>query len=188
MEGAPEWGPFPRLIGGRDSLGRLTPGRDRDCVTQVVAVSQGTIDLYQTHAKSLIGYASTLVGPSLAEDLVADAMVTVFERVDLAAMANPRAYLFTCVLNQARSDARRDAARRQRERFVGRRDGAAPPPTIADELGVLAVLSTRERAVIYLTYWEDLTVGDVADHLGLSDGTVRRYLARARAKIRKELR
>ncbi len=140
------------------------------------------------HAKSLIGYASSLVGPSLAEDLVADAMVTVFDRVDLSTVSNPRAYLFTCVLNQARSNARRFSAERRREVVVSNAArSTVPSPTATDELGVLAVLSTRERAVIYLTYWEDLGVDDVAACLGLGSGTVRRYLARARAKIRKEI-
>lgn len=153
-----------------------------------MAVAKATIDLYQTHAKSLIGYASTLVGPSQAEDLVSDAMVKVFHGVDLGAVSNPRAYLFTCVLNQARSDARQMVARRHRELIVSTRSGIAPPPKASDELGLLGVLSTRERAVIYLTYWEDMAIEDVAACLGLANGTVRRYLARARDKIRKEIR
>lgn len=165
----------------------LTPGRRRCCVRWLVAVPQATIDLYQTHAKSLIGYAATLVGPSQAEDLVADAMVRVFDHVDLTVVSNPRAYLFTCVLNQARSDARRRTARRRREQAASGPAQSSPPPEAADELGVLASLSTRERAVVYLTYWEDMAVSEVADCLGLANGTVRRYLARARSKIRREL-
>lgn len=153
-----------------------------------MAVTQATIDLYQMHAKSLIGYASTLVGPSHAEDLVADAMVKVFDRVDLAAVSNPRAYLFTCVLNQARSNSRRLATRRRRELSASHHSRQSSAQEAIDELGLLEVLSARERAVIYLTYWEDMTVGEVADCLGLANGTVRRYLARARAKIRKELK
>lgn len=164
----------------------------------VVAISQATIDCYQTNAKSLMAYATTLVGPARAEDLVADTMVGIFSRVDLGAVENPRGYLFRSVLNQARSNGRRDAARRRRERAVGSRsmgggpvdagpDGHGRAPRVADELGLLAGLSTRERAVIYLTYWEDMAVADVAHCLGVSDGSVRRYLARARTKIRKEL-
>lgn len=153
-----------------------------------MAVTQATIDFYQMHAKSLIGYASTLVGPSQAEDLVSDAMVKVFDGVDLGAISDPRAYLFACVLNQARSNTRQLTTRRRRELIVSGCSRSAPPPEVTDELGLLDVLSTRERAVIYLTYWEDMAVSDVAACLGLANGTVRRYLARARAKIRKELR
>lgn len=152
-----------------------------------MGVAQATIDEYRAHAKSLIGYASTLVGPSHAEDLVSDAMVKVFDRVDLGSIEDPRAYLFTCVLNQARSSGRSTAARLRRERLVGRRSATNQTTVATDELGVLALLSVRERAVVYLTYWQDLPVQEVADMLGLADGTVRRYLARARTKIRKEL-
>ncbi len=155
----------------------------------VVAIAQATIDLYQANAKSLIAYASTLVGPSNAEDLVSDAMVRVFDRVDLAAIDNPRGYLFTAVLNQARSDGRSLQARRRRESAasVPTQVASTTPPSGLDELGVLGELSTRERAVIYLTYWEDMGVGDVAACLGVSDGSVRSYLARARDKIRKTI-
>jgi RNA polymerase sigma-70 factor (ECF subfamily) len=149
--------------------------------------NQRTVDLYRDQAKSLIAYASALVGRSDAEDLVADAMVRVFARVDLGQLANPKAYLFRCVLNQARSRGRSNRARRERERSFARRPVVEPAPMSADELGALRCLSARERAVVFLTYWEDLTVADVAECLGLSDGTVRRYLARARHKLRREL-
>lgn len=166
----------------------MTPGVRHGCVVQVVVIAQATIDLYQDNAKSLIAYASTLVGPSNAEDLVSDTMVRVFDRVDLGAIENPRGYLFTAVLNQARSDGRSSQARRRRESVVSIPGRVAPAQTSGlDELGVLGSLSTRERAVIYLTYWEDMAVGDVAACLGVSDGSVRSYLARARDKIRKAI-
>ncbi len=41
--------------------------------------------------------------------------------------------------------------------------------------------------MIYLTYWVDLAPAAVADLLDLSEGAVKRYLARARAKLREEL-
>ena len=45
-------------------------------------------------------------------------------------------------------------------------------------------LSVQQRAVTYLTYWHDLSVAQVAEILGVRDGTVRRQLARARARLR----
>jgi DNA-directed RNA polymerase specialized sigma24 family protein len=41
--------------------------------------------------------------------------------------------------------------------------------------------------VCYLTYWEDHAPHDVAQRLGIGEGTVKRYLARARAKLREVL-
>ncbi len=45
-------------------------------------------------------------------------------------------------------------------------------------------LSVQQRAVTYLTYWHDMSVAQVAEALGVSDGTVRRQLARARDRLR----
>ena len=60
-------------------------------------------------------------------------------------------------------------------------------PVVADAHRLLDGLSEQQRAVVYLAYWEDWTAADIAAHLGVSDGTVRRQLARARAKLREEL-
>lgn len=51
----------------------------------------------------------------------------------------------------------------------------------------MSVLSTRQRATVILTYWEDLTPGEVAGRLGVSEGSVRRHLARGRSKLREVL-
>ena len=65
------------------------------------------------------------------------------------------------------------------------RDLADAPPTPHPEvLGAVAALSPRQRAVVYLTYWEDLDPGSAAALLGISDGAVRRHLARARKTLR----
>lgn len=54
-------------------------------------------------------------------------------------------------------------------------------------LATLLRLPLQQRAVTFLTYWADLAPAAVADQLGISDGSVRRHLARARATLRKEL-
>ncbi len=57
-------------------------------------------------------------------------------------------------------------------------------PTVRQAVGRLSVM---QRAVVYLTYWEDLTSPVVAERLGVSEGTVKRHLARARNQLRKVL-
>ena len=47
--------------------------------------------------------------------------------------------------------------------------------------------SLQQRAVVFFTYWEDMTIPTIADLLGLSTGTVHRNLTRARAHLRKTL-
>jgi RNA polymerase sigma-70 factor (ECF subfamily) len=51
----------------------------------------------------------------------------------------------------------------------------------------VVALSVRQRAVIVLTYWADLDPRTVAERLGISEGSVRRHLARARAHLREAL-
>ena len=51
-------------------------------------------------------------------------------------------------------------------------------------LEVLEELSVQQRAVTYLTYWHDWSVSQVAEALGVGEGTVRRQLARARTRLR----
>jgi RNA polymerase sigma factor (sigma-70 family) len=55
-------------------------------------------------------------------------------------------------------------------------------------LDAIGRLSVRQRAVVYLTYWDDLDPAATAELLGISEGSVRRHLARARANLRRTLR
>ncbi|MCL6507041.1 MAG: RNA polymerase sigma factor [Bryobacteraceae bacterium] len=52
----------------------------------------------------------------------------------------------------------------------------------------LAKLSERQRAVFVLRHYEDRSLEDIAATLELDVGTVKAHLARALAKLRKELR
>jgi RNA polymerase sigma factor (sigma-70 family) len=51
----------------------------------------------------------------------------------------------------------------------------------------LGHLTVDERAVIFLTYWEDLTELETAKRIGASERTVRRRLGRARHKLERLL-
>jgi RNA polymerase sigma factor (sigma-70 family) len=51
-------------------------------------------------------------------------------------------------------------------------------------LAALRQLPPRQREVIVLRYWADLTDTQIADALGCSPGTVRSQLSRALAKLR----
>jgi RNA polymerase sigma factor (sigma-70 family) len=51
----------------------------------------------------------------------------------------------------------------------------------------VARLSLRQRAVIVLTYWDDLDPAAIAGLLDISDGSVRRHLARGRSRLKEVL-
>ncbi len=145
------------------------------------------IAIYETEAASLIRFATMLVGPSAAEDVVSEAMIRVFDR-DLPAEAM-RPYLYRTVSNTAKNHLRSLGRRTRREQRTARVEATTDAdPSISPEIAsAMASLSPQQRAVVFLTYWSDLTVAGVAEHLGVSPGTVKRQLARARAKLGKAL-
>jgi RNA polymerase sigma-70 factor (ECF subfamily) len=156
----------------------------------IAAVATQTVgDAYRANATDLIRYATVLVGPSDAPDVVNDAVVGVMSSGKWESVENPRAYLFRAVLNQAASHQRSGTRRRHREERAARLDR---PASVADATSVdahraLATLSAQQRAVVYLTYWEDLSTAQIAAHLEVSEGTVKKQLARAREQLRRIL-
>jgi RNA polymerase sigma-70 factor (ECF subfamily) len=65
---------------------------------------------------------------------------------------------------------------------------AVPAPDVdVDVLAAIDKLSVQQRASVVLTYWEDLPPVEVASRLGISEGSVKRHLARARARLRELL-
>jgi RNA polymerase sigma-70 factor (ECF subfamily) len=143
--------------------------------------------LYEAYRTELVRFASVLVGPDDAADVVSDAMVSLLRNGQLRDAGCPSALMHRAVLAKARSMQRsffRRRAREQRfvERWVEEQPGFRP-----DVVEAVIGLSPQERACVYLTYWGDLTSPMVAEQLGIGEGTVKRYLARARAKLREVL-
>lgn len=144
---------------------------------------------YRQHADELIRFATAMIGPDDASDVVTDAMVATFARGDVSSVANTRAYLFKAVHNRI-VDVSRSRSRRHRreERYEMRQPHAAVTNDPAlDARSALAVLSEQQRAVTFLTYWCDMSPTDVAEALDVSEGTVRKQLSRARARLREVL-
>jgi DNA-binding CsgD family transcriptional regulator len=54
----------------------------------------------------------------------------------------------------------------------------------AGPAGALAALSARQRTVLVLRYWEDLTEAGIAELLGCSPGTVTAHLRAGLAVLR----
>ena len=149
------------------------------------ALSRG--EVFERYGVELTRFATSLVGPSDAQDTVSDAMVRAmwsrgWEKVD-----NQRAYLYRAVVSQAKMHHRATSRRQVRETEAARVIvGSVPAPDV-DVWEALGHLGVAERAVVFLTYWEDLTEAQVAARLGLSERTVRRRLGRARGVLRRVL-
>jgi RNA polymerase sigma factor (sigma-70 family) len=137
---------------------------------------------------ALLRYAYLLSGSREdAADLVQDALVATFGRVrgDFT-MAAAEAYVRRAVLNGFLDGTRRATKWRSIRHLAvvpGDADALASDDRL-DVQGQLRMLSPRERACVVLRYWEDLPLEGIAERLGISAGTVKRYLSDAHAKLR----
>ncbi|MBT8217830.1 MAG: RNA polymerase sigma factor [Acidimicrobiia bacterium] len=141
-------------------------------------------EAFEKHVGELTRFASGLVGPWEAEDVVAEACLKAFASPKWNAITHQRAYLYRSVMNHARMRRRASLRRRTREARAARPEGEFPIELDPDVLDAVKRLSVRQRAVTFLTYWEDLRPVDIAARLGISAGSVRRHLHRAHVRLR----
>jgi RNA polymerase sigma-70 factor (ECF subfamily) len=144
-------------------------------------------EIYRKYADDLVRFATGLVGPFDAPDVVTDACLHIFRSKGWGNVTNHRAYLYRSVLNQARSHHRSTLRRRIREMRTASSEVAIPVNVDVDVLAAVDKLSVQQRASVVLTYWEDLTPAEVGSRLGISEGSVKRHLARARARLKELL-
>jgi RNA polymerase sigma factor (sigma-70 family) len=144
---------------------------------------------YRAHSDRLIRLATVLVGANDAGDLVSEAVRRAVHARSWSRADDRGAYLTATLVNQAKQ------FHRARSRRVAREDRAErlttsslPLEADLDIRRALGVLSAQQRAVVYLVYWEDLAIPQVAVALGVSEGSVRKQLARAKQKLAEVLR
>jgi RNA polymerase sigma-70 factor (ECF subfamily) len=153
--------------------------------------------LYDRYAEQLYMYTRRRVGPDVAQDLVANTFLAAFRargRYD-PRRADARTWLYSILSKEIGSYYRKESARYRLYRRI-RVDPMGEDP--ADRVGeavtaaaaraplaaALAGLSGRDRDVLLLVAWGDLTYDEVAQALAIPVGTVRSRLNRARRKVR----
>ena len=145
--------------------------------------------VYEAHAAELVRFATGLVGVDDAPDVVVEAFVRVIRSPVWAEARDRRALWLRAVVFESRSMVRSSARRRERERRVAVPALAPDESSVVDTNVVDALdrLSVQQRAVVMLTYWMDLTPSSIAELLEVSEGSVRKQLARARARMKEAL-
>ncbi|MGW3115002.1 SigE family RNA polymerase sigma factor [Streptomyces sp. NPDC001091] len=152
-------------------------------------------DLYQTRRLDMVRLATFLVDDlHTAEDVVQDAFAAVCRRHGerLDDLQDAHAYLHTAVVNAARSVLRR---RRTARAYTPPYQGPGAPVDelllLAEEhrqvFDALAQLTERQREVLVLRYWSDLSEAQIAETLGVSRGTVKSTASRALATLERLL-
>jgi RNA polymerase sigma-70 factor (sigma-E family) len=142
---------------------------------------------------ALVRYATVVTwDPHLAEDITQTILVRAQARWSrIGRLDAPEQYVKRMVVNEFLSWRRRRAARLV-PLSAETLDTLMPPaPDQAagrDErdamLRLIATLPPRQRAVIALRFYEDMSVHEIADVLGCREVTVRTHLSRALATLR----
>jgi RNA polymerase sigma-70 factor (sigma-E family) len=145
---------------------------------------------------SLLRYATVVTwDPHLAEDITQNVLVRAQARWSrIGRMDAPELYVKRMVVNEFLSWRRRRASRSipiAGETLDGLMSPMPDPTALRDDrdamLRLIAALPPRQRAVIALRFYEDLTVEQIAEMLGCRTVTVRTHLSRALAALQTAL-
>ena len=152
------------------------------------------VALFTAHYRSLVRLAALLLhDPWTAEEVVQDSFVAMHTNGRrLRDSGNALQYLRQCVLNRSRSVLR--------HRLVVERHAPQPLPdmpsaehgamTLLERSAVIAALHRlpqRQREVLVLRYYADLSGPQIASVMGISQGAVKCHIARALKAMRSTL-
>ena len=177
----------------------------------IVACQAGDADafeiLYNKYHRGLYGYLlSMLRNPPVAEDLTQDIFVKLFRQIGSYRFQSPFAHwLFRLARNLAIDHLRREKVRFAtsldaenpeglplRERLAGKAATPAATALHAEKSETVrqavAELPEAFRTVVVLREWDDLAYDEIGRRLGLSTGTVKSRLFRARGLLAKKLK
>lgn len=150
-------------------------------------------DLARDRGEALTRYAFLLTGDvAAAQDLVQDALVKVFVRTRTGFAPDVlEAYVRRAIVNVYLDGHRRTKQWTGVRHLLAQTTPAPGPethtPDRIDLHAALATLAPQERTAIVLRFFADLTVPEIADQMGISQGSIKRYLSNAIGKLEQRL-
>lgn len=148
---------------------------------------RGSFDeFYAAELPRLVALARSLCSSAIAEDVAQEAMLVAYRRWrEVGKLARPEQWVRRTCANLAVSQFRRGVIElRVKARLAARRP---PPPELnepAEEFWVaVRALPHRQAQVAALRFVYDLPIADIAQTLGVSEGTVKQHLSRARHSL-----
>ena len=160
-------------------------------VTQLRAagrdVGVGIEPIFRAHYARLVRALTLGCGDAeLAADAVQEAFVRAHERWDrIGRYDDPVGWVRRVAVNLLRDDHRRTVRKRRAvERLAARPDPVEPAVEPDGLARVLGALPRQQRIAVALFYLDGLAVADVADLMGLAEGSVRSHLHDARRRLR----
>jgi RNA polymerase sigma-70 factor (ECF subfamily) len=157
-------------------------------------------EAFDQHYELIFRYLRRRTNSELASDLTAETFFIALRDLDKfdPERGNIRAWLFGIASNQMKREKRRE--KRELRAFARTGVDLASSDSTAEsdrrldarshqrELAAgLASLKTGDREALLLYCWADLNYAEIAEALGIPDGTVKSRIARARRKLRKHL-
>lgn len=178
-----------------------SPGpSDAELIAESREEPEAFAGLFDRHWPTLYRYVSRRLGREVAEDLVGETFLTAFERRHRfdPRYADARPWLLGIATNLISKHRRTEGARyRALERTPREVAAEGPAERVSVAMSAMAVrpalakalagLPARDRDVLLLVAWADLSYEETATALGIPTGTVRSRLNRARRKVRSAL-
>jgi RNA polymerase sigma factor (sigma-70 family) len=147
-------------------------------------VGAGFRDFYRANALWAARLSFLLTADvATGEDVAQEAFLGLhrhFEEVE-----NPRAYLRVTLARLASRRGRRDRRRNAAQRLVAKPEAVSD--ATSEMFDAVGRLPPRQRAVIVLRYFEDLSEAEISAALGCPPGTVKSLASRALRQLKKEI-
>jgi len=184
--------PVPEVQAALASDAELIAGslRQPDCFAAI----------FDRHGDAILRFACARLGPDIGEEVTAETFLAAFGRRGAydRSYADARPWLYGIAVRQIGKHRRAEA--RQRQLLA-----SMPAELVAEDLGdriadqvtaqqlrprlvaCLSGLPRRDRELLLLVAWAELSYADAATALGISVSAVRSRLNRIRVRVRKEL-
>ena len=141
----------------------------------------------------VVGVVEYVCGPDVdAPAAVAEALARLVETLTRAGtIHNLTAWVTQVAINVGRSEARHFGVKRRKlPRLISREPGADSAESVIEALDVqraMAGLPRRQAQVVALRYGLDLSIADIAETLGISEGGTKAALSKARSTLARSL-
>ena len=152
-------------------------------------------EIFAANHNALTGWARYLLSDrGLGEQVVQEAFEKVFKRRHEIDPSTALSYIKTVIYRDAKKARRRAVVEARlvdsavRSGFLPGDRGHSPTDLAVEEsyvLGLIQALPNRQKAVVWLRYHDELPEAEIAAILGLSVGTVKSHLARAKRSLRR---
>ena len=147
------------------------------------------VEVYRMVGSSLFGTACRLLGrPEEAEEIVQEALVRLYEKASTIRAGNLRSWLHRVTVNQCLD--RLKSKGRQTEELPAEIAASQDSSGLVSRMDLsraVAGLPVQARTVFLLHDLEGFKHREVATALGISEGTSKSQLFRARERLRQEL-